>query len=99
MKVTNTSELSSFMDQLKDWCRLQSFETLLAAIDAAENSSFTASELILKYAEVLKRFKDQLPDRLPTSFRESWASALYVAETGVDTVQYETKKRSLFSFG
>ncbi len=87
------------MDQLKEWCRLQSFETLLAAIESAENSSFTASELILKYAEVLKRFKEGLPERLPTSFRESWASALQVAETGVDTVRYETKKRSLFSFG
>lgn len=99
MKVTNTNELSAFMDRLKEWCRLHSFEQLLSAIEASENTSFTASELIIKYTEVLKRFKDQLPDSLPTSFRETWLDAIEVGERAVQTVDYETKRRKLFSLG
>lgn len=99
MKVSNTNDLSAFMDRLKEWCRIHSYEQLLSAIDSAENTSFTASELIIKYTEVLRRFKDQLPENLPTSFRDSWLDAIEVGQRAVETVEYETKKRSLFSLG
>lgn len=99
MKVSNTAELSLFMDRLKEWCRLHSFEQLLSSIESAENTSFTASELIIKFTEVLKAFKDKLPDNLPTSFRDSWHEAIDVGEKAVQTVDYETKKRKLFSLG
>jgi len=99
MQVTNANELASFMTDLKEWSKNHSFEIFVSGIESAEQTSFTASELIIKYSEVLKRLKGRLPDTLPPAFRDNWDRAIQVGEEGVQTVEYETKKRSIFSLG
>jgi len=99
MKVNNTNDLSVFVSSLKDWATKHSYEAIVFAIDSAEKTSFTASELIIKYAETLRVLKDRLPSTLPNAFRDNWDDAIRVGLEGVETVEYEEKDRSIFSIG
>lgn len=99
MKVENTHDLSSFMDQLKDWARTHSYTRIADAIERVEQNSHTASELIISYAETLKYLKLELPDSIPSAFRENWDQAIEVGLSAVETVEYEEKDRPIFSLG
>lgn len=99
MQVTNTNELSAYMGRLKNWAEKNSYETLLSAIISTEKTSFTASELIIKYGEVLKNLKKNPPANLPPELKNNIDLGIEVSTQGVQTVEYEEKKRSLFSFG
>jgi len=97
MKVTNTNELSQFITELKEWAIKHSYENIVSAIDAAEKSSYTASELIIKYGETLRALKKKMPASLPATFKDNWDAAVEVAIEAVQTVEYPEKRRSLFS--
>lgn len=99
MQVTNTNELSAFMGRLKTWAEKNSYETLLSAIISTEKTSFTASELIIKYGEVLKNLKKNVPANLPPELKNNIDLGIEVSSLGVQTVEYEETKRSLFSLG
>jgi hypothetical protein len=99
MKMENTNDLSAFMDQLKEWCKVHGYRRLFDSIQNAEDTCFSASELILRYAETLEQFREMIPESLPPSFRENWGLAIKVAMNSIETVHYEEKDRSIFSFG
>lgn len=96
MKVTNTNELSSFVAALKDWAQNHAYEGIVASIESAEKTSFTASELIIKYSETLKALKSRIPENIPPSFRENWDEAIRVGSEAVETIEYPEKKRSFW---
>jgi hypothetical protein len=87
------------MGSLKDWARQHSYEQIVSSIESAEKTSFTASELIIKYSETLKFLKSRLPDSVPSGFIEEIDHAILVGLQAVETVEYPEKTRSLFSLG
>jgi hypothetical protein len=99
MKMDNTNDLSAFMDQLKEWSKVHGYRRLQEAIESAEQSCFSASELILRYADTLEQFREMIPESLPPSFRENWEAAIKISQQAIETVKYEEKDRSIFSFG
>lgn len=99
MKMENTSDLSSFMDQLKEWAKVHSDRRIYETIEQAERVSFNASELIVRYAETLRDLRPYMPESLPASFRDHWEMAIKIGFEAVETVHYPEKKRSIFSLG
>lgn len=99
MQVQNTSDLSIFMDRLKEWAKNHQDLRILRAIQTAEQNSMTASELIVRYAETLRELKPFLPESLPSSFLENWDMAIRIGLDAVETVHYVEKERSIFSLG
>ncbi len=99
MKMENTNDLSAFMDQLKDWAKNHGYRRLYESIDQVESTAPNASELIIRYAESLQEFRDQIPEALPPSFRENWEAAIRIGFEAVQTVHYEERDRSIFSLG
>ncbi|TVQ80170.1 MAG: hypothetical protein EA369_03145 [Bradymonadales bacterium] len=99
MKVENTQDLGLYMQQLKAWALQHSNELILSSIESAEKTSFTASELIIKYAETLKFLKSKLPDELPATLSDQVDAAIRVGLEAVETIEYPKKKRRLFSLG
>lgn len=97
--MKNTQDLSVYMASLKEWAKLHSYEQIVSAIESAEKTSFTASELIIKYSETLKFLKARLPDSIPSSFLEEIDPAITVGIQAVETVEYPEKTRSIFSLG
>ena len=91
MQVQNANDLYKFMSDLREWAVMHSFESIVAAIESAEKTSFTASELIIKYGEVLRFLKDKRPQTIPAQFRDNWDAAIEVATKSVQTVEYEEK--------
>lgn len=99
MDMNNTNDLSLFIDQLKNWAKKYSYESLVASIESAERTSFTASELILKYTELLRNWEPKIPANLPNEFKANWGKAIQVGDQALRTVEYEEKKRPIFSLG
>lgn len=97
MRMENTNDLASFMDQLKEWAKNYGHRPLFLAIDGVESTCFSASELIVRYAETLRDFRNDIPEALPPSFRENWEPAIKIGLDAVETVTYEETSRPLFS--
>lgn len=99
MQVQNTNQLSAYMDELKAWAKKHQFLPMQEAIEHAEQTAFTASELIIKYGEVLTELKAQIPSSLPAEYREQWDRAIEVSVNGVKTIEYPEGSLSVFDFG
>lgn len=91
LKIDDTSDLRTFMLDLKGWAQDHRETQIFARLQRAEAKGISASELIHEYASALKDIREKYWNHLPENFRASVERGIVVASDAINIGSYTYK--------
>jgi len=92
LNIQDTSDLRTFMLELKAWAHDHQEPQIYDCIQRAEARGFSASELLHEYTVALQEIREKFWNYVPENFRASVERGIEVARDAVNLGSYTYKQ-------